>query len=240
MSYGYRISSIVCIYLLLEVGAILCMYSDLYLTSTMSGTADSVYTRQELIAISVNINKEVNLSGEVYSAIKSCNIALKAPTRRGKRAGKRTHKPDSKQINSVKVRKTSELIKLGIVNCRSVRYKANIVNNYVVENDIDILAMTETWLKSEKDEPVILGNLCPNGYTLSSKPRVSKTSKRGGGLGTICRSNLSFKKVASKQNTTFEHMVHILQSPFKTVRVIIVYRPPPSKFNKFTHKQFYG
>ena len=38
--------------------------------------------------------------------------------------------------------------------------------DFVLENDVDILATTETWLYS--DEHVIIGELVPNGYLLAS------------------------------------------------------------------------
>ena len=38
------------------------------------------------------------------------------------------------------------------------------VKDFVVDNDIDVLAMTETWLRPGTDNSVEIGTLCPTGY----------------------------------------------------------------------------
>ena len=38
------------------------------------------------------------------------------------------------------------------------------VKDFVVDNDIDILAMTETWLRPGTNDSVEIGTLCPTGY----------------------------------------------------------------------------
>ena len=52
---------------------------------------------------------------------------------------------------------------LCVLNARSVRNKATDVGEYILDNDVDILALTETWLKD--DDNVIQGNCTPAGYT---------------------------------------------------------------------------
>ena len=53
------------------------------------------------------------------------------------------------------------------------------VKDYVVENDIDLLAITETWLLDQDSHAT--SELCPTGYMLHSVPRGS----RGGGIALL-------------------------------------------------------
>ena len=40
----------------------------------------------------------------------------------------------------------SDLFRFALLNTRSIRKKATFLKDYVVENHIDLLAITETWL----------------------------------------------------------------------------------------------
>ena len=40
----------------------------------------------------------------------------------------------------------SDLFRFALLNTRSIRKKAMFLKDYVVENQIDLLAITETWL----------------------------------------------------------------------------------------------
>ncbi|CAB4037961.1 Hypothetical predicted protein, partial [Paramuricea clavata] len=49
-----------------------------------------------------------------------------------------------------------------LLNTRSINRKELFINDYVSENDIDILAMTETWLR-EDDNEFSVAEICPTG-----------------------------------------------------------------------------
>ena len=123
-----------------------------------------------------------------------------------------------------------------LLNTRSVRNKAIIVKDYVVENNIDLVGLTETWLKPGVADAAKIEDLKPNGYKL---PHEARKKKRAGGVGILHRSNID---IATKESVTFksfEYMETVLRSPCKSVRVIAVYRPPPSKENRLTCKMFF-
>ena len=73
---------------------------------------------------------------------------------------------------------TSKPMSFAVLNTRSVRKKTLPVKDLVVEQDVDIFAITESWLSSESDE-FIIRDLCLTGYEFHNVPRGS----RGGGLG---------------------------------------------------------
>ncbi len=101
---------------------------------------------------------------------------------------------------------------------------------------IDLLGLTETWLKPGDADAPKIEDLKPNGYKLPHEPRKKK---RGGGVGILHRSNIDIATKVSVTFKSFEYMETVLKSPCKSVRVIVVYRPPPSKENRLTCKMFF-
>ena len=57
------------------------------------------------------------------------------------------------------------------MNARSVKNKAEIICEFVVENDADVVVVTETWLGAGDRDKIIRGNLTPTGYSLLDVPR---------------------------------------------------------------------
>ena len=115
--------------------------------------------------------------------------------------------------------------KFAVVNVRSVRNKADLIKEHVVEQNYDIVALTETWLT--KDDQAEINVLTASGYSLCHLPRANK---RGGGVGVLFKSTLSKISETPLTTDTFEGLSVTLQCP-KTknnVRVYVIYRPPSS------------
>ena len=66
---------------------------------------------------------------------------------------------------------TFKPISFTLLNARSVRNKSLTIKDFVVDNDIDILALTETWLRSDESDEFIIRDLRPEGYECFSVPR---------------------------------------------------------------------
>jgi len=114
-----------------------------------------------------------------------------------------------------------------MLNCQSVCNKPTTVHGHTIEHNLDLVALTETWLDgSEKDQKVI-GDFSPPGYQFVQAPR--KTT--GGGIGLLHRSNIKIGTKTLVKASSFEHMEIILKSWSPEVRIIILYRPPPSAKN---------
>ena len=76
----------------------------------------------------------------------------------------------------------------------------------------------------------------PSGYVLRQQPRVGKI---GGGLALIYKQSLklaSWKPIASVKS--FEAVEATFLHQRLSMKIILVYRPPPSVKNKFTVSQF--
>ena len=67
--------------------------------------------------------------------------------------------------------RTSHL-KIGRLNVRSLSSKAVIVNELITDHNLDVIGLTETWLKP--DEFTVLNEASPPGYTSDHNPRASR------------------------------------------------------------------
>ena len=64
-------------------------------------------------------------------------------------------------------RDTSHL-KIGLLNVSSLTSKADIVNELITDHNLDVIGLTETWLKP--DEFTVLNEASPPGYTSAISP----------------------------------------------------------------------
>ena len=109
----------------------------------------------------------------------------------------------------------------------------------ILDDGIDILVMTETWLYAKGDEACIaeMDASVTRGYALRSFPR---TGSRGGGIAFILRGTLSVTVHLSNAcpfTESFEAVeLHIRN--FSVSVVCPLYRPPPSRKNKLSNQLF--
>ena len=109
----------------------------------------------------------------------------------------------------------------------------------ILDNDIDILFLTESWLRPHGDEAKCVA-WTPSGYSLKSFPRPSW----GGGLAIIYRDSLSLHLAASTR-FSFDHssfeLAQVSQPlQHRVLHFFCVYRPPPSCKNKLTESMFFS
>ena len=123
-----------------------------------------------------------------------------------------------------------------VLNTRSVRKKTLPVKDLVVEQDVDIFAITESWLSSESHE-FIIRDLCLTGYDFHNVPRGS----RGGGLGILHKSTIHFQNQSGIKGKfkSFEFMDLLLKQSSTSLRVVIVYRPQTMDNNKSSTSLFF-
>ena len=103
------------------------------------------------------------------------------------------------------------------------------------------MALTETWLSNEDNKNKHVIDQCvAHGYTLHHTPRTS--GRRGGGVGILVNNaiKVTFRQIhVSPQITSFELMEAVLTICSISLRLIVIYRMPPSKINGLKTGTFY-
>ena len=101
-------------------------------------------------------------------------------------------KIDRKNLISIPVRSScspsniSEPLLVACFNAHSVgaAERRTEIANFVVNRNVDILFITESWLRESGDEAKLC-DLSPAGYSIRSFPRLS----RGGGIAVLAKKN---------------------------------------------------
>ena len=117
-----------------------------------------------------------------------------------------------------------------LLNCRYLCNKTDAIKDYVVDNDIDILAVTETWLRPDPLDALVIGNFIPTGYRFHHIARDT----RGGGIGLLHKNALDINQDSSaflKRFQSFEVIGLKLNWHSICVRILVIYRAPSATTN---------
>ena len=123
--------------------------------------------------------------------------------------------------------------KVCVWNAQSSRNKTASLVDYIHDNKLDILAISETWF-SDKDAAV-KAECTPDGYKLYD---VHRSGRNGGGTALITRSNIIVKQVVAPTWCSFELSEWILTDGSFRLRLAVVYRPPYSTKHPVTISSF--
>ena len=115
-----------------------------------------------------------------------------------------------------------------LLNIRSVKNKTTALTDFILENNFDIIALTETWLSDA--DAVTLGDLTPAGYSLH---QVSRKKGRGGGVAILYRSGLIVTRSNLAVAETFESLSVCVSSGACSTRIVVLYRPPSTSTTNF-------
>ena len=128
-------------------------------------------------------------------------------------------------------------LKVLYFNAQSCLEKTLEIHDLILEQNADIVFITETWLKKKGHEPHIKSML-PPGFGIHSSPRPS----RGGGVAVIYK--LSLTVVVSSldidRTTSFEYCVLRITLDKVSFLSICLYRPCPNQKNKLRVSTFYN
>ena len=132
-------------------------------------------------------------------------------------------------------RSQSSLKLLFFFNSQPCRQIATDIYDLIVDNSVDVLMLTETWLYSIGDEAYI-ATMTPAGYEFRS---FSRTGSRGGGIGFVTKTTMSacisFRALDYK---SFEAVQMRLSLDHVSVVLVCLYRPSQSKRNQLTNSIF--
>ncbi len=101
-----------------------------------------------------------------------------------------------------------QMIKLGLLNIKSFSTKALFENYMITDLKLDVLCLTETWLKP--DEYIILKESAPQDYCYKNEPCPKLK-----GVAPIYSNTLSISQKTGFKHNSFEVMVlHISLSKY--------------------------
>ena len=107
----------------------------------------------------------------------------------------------------------------GLINARSINCKEATLCELVTDNNLDFLAISETWCN--ENSSVSLGQITPVGYSIIHTERPS----RGGGVALLFRDSYKAKQSRCERFSTFEHQSVCLSSGTDSICVTVIYNP---------------
>jgi exonuclease III len=123
----------------------------------------------------------------------------------------------------------SDKIKICLYNCQSYNNKWLTINNYIKENNIDIMCLNETFLMENNNTPNLLDN-----FKMIRQDR----GRRGGGVAfLIDNKRIEYKTIASKTTLDYEYIAVEISSSTEKITLLNSYTHPQSKtkFNFYDH-----
>ena len=144
------------------------------------------------------------------------------------RLNSRDHSAPNHNLVQIKQERNSyttvrEKISVGYLNARSVKNKSAEVADFVVDNELDICAITETWLGKEGGDELVCRELTPAGYSLE---HVARSKGKGGGVAVIFKDSFATKTEKVSAYKSFELIELTLRTQKDCIRLGVVYRPP--------------
>ena len=120
------------------------------------------------------------------------------------------------------------LLNFCVLNAQSIRNKVSDLNDLIIERKLDVLVITESWLKmSDPEYALKVKELCPDGYSYISEPRPKKL---GGGISLVFKSSLDLSVVKpGRKPKYFECLSVVVDSAFL---IVSVYRTPPKNLRR--------
>ena len=135
-------------------------------------------------------------------------------------------------------------LKFAELNVHSLGNKYSAVRDIILDNELDILVVCESWHVSSDD--ILLRRSTPPGYCTIDEarpdPNGGTSATRyaiGGGVVVYCREQFGAKKMAViPRQESFEHVCTSLATPSGPVIVIALYRPGSAPLDQLFFREF--
>ena len=112
-------------------------------------------------------------------------------------------------------------LQLCVLNTQSICNKSDEFVDFVLQNNLDLVAISDTWFKPDDD--LVPRECTPAGYSLHHIPRPKK--KTGGGVALLFRFSLSVSmKTYNTDYLTFESLHAEITCNSRSVRLVNIYR----------------
>ena len=125
----------------------------------------------------------------------------------------------------------------GMPDLSGKKNKSAALCDFVIGSQLDILAITETWLTGGDRDDLVIGdiqNTLPN-YKFYHSHRHHGS---GGGIGILVRDGLHVGVNETCEFDSMEYMNVTIPSSSTSFQLILIYRSPPNNKNKLTSSMF--
>ena len=191
------------------------------------------YTRQQLLAIQDMIklnNRCSRIPFETINLVRKFKIN-KRPSKLDKECPiiKQT-KIQAKNLVNIEIKPNdkvvSQHIRLATINTRSIKNKVELVLENSELQNLDFLAITETWLKDTDEDRAWISSSQLERDKLSFQT-LNRQSKRGSGLGLLHRKEYQVTRIDNPlQLDTMEHATWRAQLGNQALTLLVIYHPP--------------
>ena len=120
----------------------------------------------------------------------------------------------------VSTKRTFQAVKGGLLNTRSINEKEFSICELITDNQLDLLALTETWCTDKSS--VSLGLIQPPGYSVIPV-HIPRQDRRGGGVDLLYRDSYKAKRVKVEKLSSFEHQTVSLSCGAEQLSVTCAY-----------------
>ena len=127
------------------------------------------------------------------------------------------------------------MLNCALWNGRSLNGKVGPLSMKLIEENIDVVLLTETWLKCQNDPVISDLHAAVSGYNIHHHPR---TNRQVGGVAILAKSNIKLSEIKQHSFKSFECVEATLGCQSAILRTLVIYRPPESAKNKSTKNDF--
>ena len=128
------------------------------------------------------------------------------------------------------------LFNIGLINARSAKQqdmnadKPTEIHDLIIDQNLDVLVITETWFKGNDLDQACIDAITPNGYDLQHVPRPNK---HGGGLAIIYHCSLHVSSLEVSHFESFESFTTNIRHTNTSLCLTAIYRPPQKSQSQF-------
>ena len=110
---------------------------------------------------------------------------------------------DLRNLVHIKTPASIPSVKIGLINCRSACNKADYISDYILEKDLDCVALTETWLHGNELDNITIQSLVTKENKMSHAPR---SGTREGGVDFFYKEQFDTELHTTHTYKSFELM----------------------------------
>ena len=220
-----------------------CNHSTIMACTQYSGT--------ELNMIKLGMVKNSHfkqLKNDVIIKIRKLHL-----NKRGKRGGRKNRvgvrmaKLKNRSVNmanNIKIQMANDhisqhriMLQLSTINCQSVKSKEDQIIQHILDNNIDLVVLTETWLK-ETDRDRLWLQACSFNKDNYSIAAVNRCERPGGGIALVYSRAVQVKMEKSGQKRSFEYVIWKVMLKGGSITLIGIHHAPYSSTNRVTESMF--